>query len=154
MSGYLEDYGTADARRAKILKRIVLSLLLLAVLAGVLYFTLRDRKEKRQAAQFLELLRQKDFQAAYRHWGCTEAKPCPYYSYEKFLEDWGPKSGHADLSRLRVTKTRSCGSGIIQTLDFGGGEEVLLWVERKDLSLGFAPWPSCHPRMAAPLPES
>jgi hypothetical protein len=122
----------------------------LAIAGGGLYFMLRNYEEEKQAKLFLGHLRNAHYEQAYRVWGCTEAKPCRDYSYEKFLEDWGPKSPHADLSRLEVTRTRSCSHGIIQTLRFGEKNEVLLWVDRSDLSLGFAPWPTCDPRIPAP----
>ena len=150
MSNYLDDYGAGEARRSRIRNRILLTTALLAVAGGAAYFTFRNYSEEKQAKAFLEHLRAKQYEQAYRVWGCTETKPCRDYSYEKFLEDWGPKSAHADVSRLEVTRTRSCSHGIIQTLRFNEKDEVLLWVDRSDLSLGFAPWPVCDPRIPSP----
>jgi hypothetical protein len=35
-------------------------------------------------------------------------------------------------------------------MDFGAGDTLNLWVESKDLTLSFAPWPVCNPRWQAP----
>lgn len=150
MSGFLEGYGAGEERRERLIKRAALSALAVAVLGGGLWFWLRNWREERQVSRFLELLQRKDYPGAYHLWGCTETKPCRDYSFEKFLEDWGPKSTHTDLATLRVVKTRSCRGGIIKALQFPG-DEVLLWVERKDLTLGYAPWPVCNPRIPSPL---
>jgi hypothetical protein len=150
MSTFLDDYGAADARRERLRKRLLISLAVVVVVAGAAYFGFRNYSEKRQASLFVDLLRAKQYEQAYVAWGCTQAKPCPDYPYEKFLEDWGPKSPHADLSQLEIGSTRSCSQGIIQSLKFNAKDEVYLWVGRSDLTLGFAPWPTCNPRMKEP----
>jgi len=152
MSDYLEGYGVEDARRERLRKRALLSLLVIAFLGGVLWFVLRDRREKAQLATFYEALRSKRYEEAYRMWGCAKENPCRDYSFERFLEDWGPQSPHADLSGMKVVKTRSCRSGIIQTLDFNGKDELHLYVNRGDLVLSYSPWPICDPRIKPPTP--
>ncbi|MCC7155385.1 MAG: hypothetical protein IT161_12485 [Bryobacterales bacterium] len=152
MSDFLEGYGVADARRGRIIKRLILSVLGATAIGIILYFQFRNFGEERQASRFLSLLKKQDYQAAYRLWGCTPETPCRDYAYEKFLEDWGPKSPHADLSNLKVERTRSCDGGIIQILDFGKGDKVNLYVQRKDHVIGFAPWEFCNPRWQAPQP--
>jgi len=59
------------------------------------------------------------------------------------MEDWGPNSGRSDLSNFRISKSRSCGSGVILTVDFGQNHQDKLWVERQDMSIGFSPFPGC-----------
>lgn len=150
MSTYLDEYGAKDSRREKIRNWILISLAVVLVVGGGLYFTFRNYNEEKRAKLFLEMLRTQQYEKAYEVWGCSQAKPCRDYSYDKFLEDWGPKSAHADVSRVTVVRTRSCSGGIIQTLRFGEKDEVLLWVDRSDLTLGFAPWPTCNPRYSGP----
>lgn len=147
MPGFLDGYGVAEARRERILKGIVLVSLAVLVVGGILYFVFRDYREEGRVKTFLHLLEQKDYKGAYALWGCTVAKPCPGYSYEKFLQDWGPKSDHRDAAAAEITRKRSCSEGVIETLQFPGTREVWLWVGRKDLALGFAPWPVCNPRL-------
>lgn len=150
MSEFLEGYGVADARRGRIIKRIVLSIVGLAILTTILYFQFRNFREEHQASLFFSDLKKGDYQSAYRLWGCTPESPCRDYAFDKFMEDWGPKSPHADLSAMKVEKTRSCDAGIIQIVDFGKGDKVNLYIQRKDRVIGFAPWEFCNPRWQAP----
>ena len=150
MSTFLDHYGVDDAKREKRVRVLALSGLALVVLGLFLYFYFRNWKEEQQVKHFLTALSRKDYQTAYRLWGCTQEKPCRDYRFERFLEDWGPSSAHADVSALRVAKTRSCDAVIIQTLDFGKSPAVNILVDRRDLTIGFAPWPVCSPRMQAP----
>ena len=145
MPGYLEGYGAGEEKRERKLKRIALVAGLVLVAAGGFYFFFRNYRETRQAESFFDLLRKHDYKAAYALWGCTESSPCREYSMQKFLEDWGPASSHADLSRLQITHTRGCTSGVIIEANFGGGVIEFLWVDRKNRNLGFAPFPVCNP---------
>ena len=113
MPGYLEGYGTGEEKREKLIKRIALGFVLALILGGVSYFFLRNYRETQQARLFFELLRKQDYTVAYRLWGCTPTSPCRGYSMDKFMQDWGPKSPHADLSALKITKTRGCSTGVI-----------------------------------------
>ncbi|MBK5291786.1 MAG: hypothetical protein JJE04_08945 [Acidobacteriia bacterium] len=151
MAGYMDGYGVADAKREKTRKRIFIALGVLLVSGLALYFTFRNYREEKQVALFLEHLRNKQYAQAYRLWGCTESTPCRDYRFERFLEDWGEKSPHKQPGQAKIVKTRSCSGGIIQTLNFGkDAAEVLLFVNRNDLAIGFAPWPSCDPRIPVP----
>lgn len=142
MPGYLDNYGAGEERRIKIVKTVVLSLVSAAVLGTVLFFVFRNFREERQVKQFLAFLNARDFKSAYALFGCTDAKPCRAYAFEKFMEDWGPSSGH-NLSNARVTGSRSCGSGVILTVDYGKNQQEKLWVERKDMTVGFPPFQGC-----------
>lgn len=143
MSGFLDNYGVSDARRERNVKRWVLGCIT-AVLVGFLgYWFWHDFHEKRQVSRFFSLLEEQKYQDAYRLWGCDPANPCRDYSYQKFLEDWGPKSPHPDQSRAHVRRTRSCSEGVIQIVEYAPGDEVLLYVDRKTLQLSFSPFPYC-----------
>jgi hypothetical protein len=150
MAGYLEGYGAGEERREKTIRWIVLSAVLLAIIAIVAYYQFRNFREEKQITTFLEYLKRQDYKAAYGMWGCTDAHPCPQYAFNKFMEDWGPGSQHANIAAAKLAKTKSCDTGIIQFLEFPGQPEVQLWVERRDKTLGFAPWPVCNPRMQVP----
>ena len=64
---------------------------------------------------------------------------------EAFLEDWGTASGR---SGYRILKSRSCGSGVLQTVATGKGRERL-WVQRDTLVIGFAPPADLLPRICS-----
>lgn len=150
MAGFLEGYGVADARRSRRFWRLVMAGGLLAALGLTGYFLFRSWPAKRKVSEFLEHLRNKDYQAAYRLWGCAAPdSPCRDYTFDKFMEDWGPNSTHADPATVSIVRTRYCGPGVIVTLRSGSGPELPIWYERKDATIGFAPWPDCVPQPKA-----
>ena len=147
MSGYLDNFGVVDAKRERRNKRIVISILSIAVASGLLWYFFRDWKEESRVREFFAFLEKKDYKQAYALWGCTDATPCRDYAFDKFLRDWGPESIAGDVSAIKRGKVRSCSGGIIQLLTIKG-EEVNLYVKRDDLLVGFAPWNTCTPRIA------
>ncbi len=153
MASYLEDYGAGEAKRAKrerFIKRAILALVVLLAAAGLGWYFSRNLKEDSRVSAFVELLRKKDYPAAYAMWGCTVEKPCRDYDYKRFLEDWsgGP---HADASAVRIEKTRSCSGGVIRKLKYPA-DEVLVFVSRSDLQISFPPWgDACEVRLRAPV---
>jgi len=42
MAGFLDEYGAGDERRARIIKLILVSVVVAAVLSGLLYFLFRN----------------------------------------------------------------------------------------------------------------
>jgi len=65
------------------------------------------------------------------------------YPFDSFMQDWGPRSSHRDVSDYKIARSRSCGSGVILTVDFGKSQPEKLWVQRDDLTIGFSPMPGC-----------
>jgi hypothetical protein len=145
MAGFLDQYGAGDRRREKILRAVVISLVALGTIGGTLTFIFYNYRQERQAKRFFELLAGHDYKTAYAMWGCTDAKPCRDYPFPRFMEDWGPQGERADVANMRITRSRSCGSGVILTVDFGKSQEEKLWVERSDLTIGFSPYAGCPP---------
>jgi hypothetical protein len=143
MAGYLDQYGAGEERRGKIIKTVVISVLLLVVVGGSLVFVFHNYREERQVKEFLSHLGAHDYKAAYALFGCTDAKPCRYYPFDKFMEDWGPNSGRRGFEGARITRSRSCGSGVLLTVDYGKNQQEKLWVERQDMSIGFPPVQGC-----------
>jgi hypothetical protein len=146
MAGYLEQYGAGEEqrqRRAKIVKIVAITLVAVVLIGGALFFNFHNYREERQVKQFLSRLDSRDYKAAYALFGCTDASPCRYYPFDKFMEDWGPASGHSGLAAARITRSRSCGSGVLLTVDYGQSRQEKLWVERRDMSIGFPPVQGC-----------
>lgn len=143
MSGFLDTYGQADARRERKLKRALAAFCALAVLGLAAYWYLHDFREKRQVSQFLKLVAEHRYEDAYRLWGCDPSRPCRDYNMEKFLEDWGPKSPYGNVAKARIRRTRSCQEGIIQILEYGPGDEIFLYVDRQNRHLSYSPFGYC-----------
>ena len=149
MSSYLEAYGSSEeqkANRAKLVKRGLVLLILLLIVAGLGYVFFKNHSEEQRVKGFLEELLKQDFQAAYRMWGCTESTPCRDYAFPKFMDDWGPKGSHADIGSAHIGMSQSCGTGVLLRVDYKGAEAVPLWVERGTRVVSFAPWPECPGR--------
>jgi hypothetical protein len=144
MAGYLDSYGAGEERREKVVKIGLLAVLLAAILAGVLFYVFHNFRQERQAKRFFQLLAAQQFKEAYALWGCTESHPCQEYPFTEFMKDWGPQSGRGAVRDWRITRSRSCGSGVILTVD-GDHQQEKLWVQRRDLTIGFSPWPGCPP---------
>jgi hypothetical protein len=141
MAGYLDQYGAADARREKIIKTIVIVLVVLVAIGGPLLFIFHNYRQESQVKQFFQLLEAHRYQEAYALWGCTDAHPCTGYSMTAFMQDWGPDK--ANVGNYRIARSRSCGSGVILTVNFDKNREEKLWVQRDDLIIGFSPLQGC-----------
>ena len=146
MSSYLEAYGAGEELRAKRVRQIkVASIVLICVVivGTILYGIFHNYSEEQKAKAFVAALRSQNYAGAYQMWGCTDAHPCRDYPFVKFMDDWGPKSAHADSSSAQLAVSQSCGSGVVIRLDYKGAEAVPLWVERDSKVISFAPWPEC-----------
>ena len=151
MAGYLEEYGVADERRAKIVRRLAIAAVVLVIGSVTAYFVSRTWSAKSHVRAFLDDLRRHDYQAAYRDWGC--AKGCPDYPFERFKEDWGPKGDFPDPAAAGIKSARYCNGDVIVTVTAGKGKDAYLWFDRTNATLGFAPWQDlCNPRI--PVPEA
>ena len=144
MAGYLDQYGAGEERRLKIIKILVISIVALLVAGGISLFVFHNYRQEQQVKRFFALLERHDYQAAYQLWVRTDADR-KGYPFSSFMEDWGPQSEHPAVNGFRISKSRSCGSGVILTVDFKNGKEEKLWVERDDLTIGFSPLPGCPP---------
>ena len=145
MAGYLANYGAGEEQREKLIRRLIVGAVVVVIAGGILYFFLKNFRQEQQVRNFFELLAKQDYKAAYALWGCTDDKPCRDYNFQNFMDDWGPKSPHGNVSLFHIRKSRSCGSGVILTVDYGKEEPIKLWIQRADLTIGFSPWPGCPP---------
>ena len=146
MPGFLDSsYGVTDARRERRNKLIVLWILGIAIAGTILYFSFRTYRQERVVKQFLSLLKQQNYQDAYKLWGCTQETPCKYYPPERFNEDWGPAGQYKDAGNAKISNEDVCGSGVIFTVDIPKIDPFGLWVESSSNILGFAPngWARC-----------
>jgi hypothetical protein len=142
MPGYLDQYGAGEERRIRIIKTLVISLVVLMVVGSVLWYIFYNYPQERQVKRFFALLQAHDYQGAYEMW-VRSADDRKGYPFQSFLQDWGPQGGHPDVANYRIAKSRSCGSGVILTVDFGKNQQEKLWVQRDDLTIGFSPLPGC-----------
>ena len=143
MATYLDSYGAGDEKRFRTIKRVVITVVVVAIAAIAIYLFVKNLREKQVVKHFLQQVNSGEYQAGYATWGCTSAHPCPEYSYQKFLEDWGPKQGRNDW---RIAGVDGCPTGVIVTVKTPGLESEPLWIQRGDKSISFSPWPECQGR--------
>jgi len=146
--GFLDaSYGVAEARRARLAKRIVVYGVAVIAVASMLYFTFHTWRQEQTIKKFITLLQQKDYQGAYQLWGCTPQTPCKYYSPERFTEDWGPDGIYGSAAGARIQTVDACGSGdmkgVVFDIVFPKAAETGLWVDSDTNIISFAPWVRC-----------
>jgi len=143
MADYLADYGVKDQKREKRRKLIVLSVIGLVIAGGLIWFFGRTFTEERAAKRFFSALESKDYQSAYAMWGCTDQTPCRDYKFDKFLEDWGPKSPYANASEISTTLAEPCGNSVWITIKTPKTEELGLSVDPDTKVISFTPAARC-----------
>jgi hypothetical protein len=154
MPGYLDQYGAGEEQRESTIKRAIIAVVATVVVVWLGWYLLEDHHQEGVVKTFLTAVRSGDLQGAYRDWGCTSAKPCTGYSFEKFLMDWGPSKpgmpanddGPPDLARLGLTDSESCNNGVFLTVEVNSKRTEKLWVDKSSDEINFAPYPICPHR--------
>ncbi len=141
MAGYLDEYGVQDARRERLTKRIVIWGLAALIVGTSVFFYFRDWSEERVMDRFIALLKQQQYQEAYRMWETPDS--ARLYPPEKFTEDWGPAGSYKNAASLKIEDVDTCNAGVVFNIAYPGTENFGLWVERKTGIISFAPWPRC-----------
>ena len=130
-----EDVNRPEViRRERLVKRILIGVIIVAIVAGFLYWEFKNWPEERTAKRFLATLQRGDYQQAYRIW-----QPSSSYAFNDFLRDWGPNGEYGKVQSFKMVGSQSSGSGVIVTAKING-KEARIWVERKDKSLSFPPY--------------
>jgi hypothetical protein len=121
---------------------IVIALITIAIL-------LRFHTERNTVREVMNAIAVGDFQDAYKIW-----KPSPSYTYEDFLQDWGPDGYYGPVKSYRIDNhlTQKKGSAVSITVDLSPyqpfpadddgvkqskSKQVRLWVQSSDQSLSF-----------------
>ena len=143
MAGYLDQYGAGEERRNRIIIRSILAVVITAVVVTLGWYLLLNHHQEGVVKGFVAALKRGDTESAYRIWGCTSAKPCPDYPYEKFLKDWGPGADGPDLAVIGLTDSEECNSAVMLTLRVNPKRTEQLWIDRANDLISFAPFPIC-----------
>jgi hypothetical protein len=141
--GYLDQYGAGEEDRNRLIIRSVVSVVVLAIVVSLGWYLLKNHHQEGVVKTFLSDVKRGDYQAAYRDWGCTSAKPCSEYDFEKFNEDWGRSKDAPDPNILGLTDSESCGAGVLLTVAVNATRQEKLWVDKGSDAISFAPYPIC-----------
>ena len=141
MTSYLEEYERNSWGFGKVAKAVGF-----ALLAGIVGYCLwwlffRNWSEQARVKEFLSLLESQQFEQAYETWGCSVSEPCQFYSYEAFLEDWGPQSPLGPVKSFRLGRAYTQDEdGVIQEVTINGEKQPNLWIESDTLVISFFPY--------------
>jgi len=129
-----EHIQPIDLRAERRKRRLIFSIVLSLLLAGYLYYELKNISEERRASQFFAALQQEDYQEAYRIW-----QPTSSYHFDDFMEDWGRNGLQGPVYQYRIEDSRARGSGVLVRIRVNDAETTPLWVEKTAKSLSFPP---------------
>lgn len=133
-------------------KRYVIGGIVLAALVFlILWYPLHLQfyEERKTVELFMNEVAAGNLQAAYRTW-----KPSPSYTFQNFLDDWGPNNGTAPIKSYKIelergVKNASTAQIVVEVspdrsfpskIDQNSRtREITLWVDPKDKSISFAP---------------
>jgi hypothetical protein len=116
------------------------AVVVVVIVTALGWYLLKNHHQEGVVKTFLGDVRHGDYQAAYRDWGCSPAKPCSDYPFNKFTEDWGSA---ADPAILGLTDSESCSTGVLLTVAVNASRQEKLWVDKSNDAISFAPYPIC-----------
>jgi len=144
--------GTDEHPASKLRRYLISGAVLVALVAGGLWWMLRYHGEKVAVHHFLNAVVAGNMQQAYGLWSRSES-----YSLKDFEGDWGPDGYYGPVKSFNVTGTYrppDGSSGVVVIVDVSPyqpfpdkddaarqskSKEVRLWVQFKDHSLQFPP---------------
>jgi hypothetical protein len=143
--------NTAEEPHSKALRYLITTVVFVGLVLLAVWWVLRFHTEKQTVKHFLEALAAGQTEQAYSLW-----KPSPSYSYNDFLDDWGPNGYYGPVKSFRIESAEHLknGTGIIvaaevspyqpfpsddDTTKRNKTKELTIWVERSDQSLSFPP---------------
>jgi hypothetical protein len=143
MAGYLDQYGAGEERRNRIIIRSILGFVILVIAVALGWYLTLNHHQESVVKSFIAALKRKDTEGAYRIWGCTSSHPCPDYSYNQFLKDWGPGPNGPDLSVIGLSDSEECNNAAMLTVQVNPTRVEQLWLDKDSDLISFAPFPIC-----------
>ena len=90
--------------------------------------------------QFLASVQESAYENAYTFWGCSVAEPCRFYSYESFMEDWGPESPLRAVNSYELGRSYTQPNGVIVEVHINGEKQPNLWVQKDTQAISYFPY--------------
>ena len=137
--------------KSKLRRWMVTGIVFALLMTFGIWWLLRFHAEKTTVEQFLQAVIANDLQKAYQIW-----KPSGSYSYKDFVDDWSSSGYYGPIKSYHIeTAQKNKGaSGVTVVVELSPFDEfpdqddkvknyrtkeVRLWVESRDMSMGFAP---------------
>jgi hypothetical protein len=144
----LLDAPQYNAARARMIQRIVLSLLIAVVVLSVLAWVYWDWPEEHRVNRFFSAVEAKDMVKAFAIWNNDEQwqqHPDRYkdYDFTRFQQDWGPMGSGNDygvINSHKILMSKTVGNGVVIGVEINGGKKpVFLRVDHPRKTIGFSP---------------
>ena len=143
--------STGEEPDSKLRRWILTGAVFALLMALGIWWVFRFHSEKKVVEQFLQAVIAEDMPRAYQIW-----KPASSYKFKDFAEDWSASGYYGPVKsyRIETAQQKSGASGVTIVIELSPFDpfpdkndkvknyrtkEVRLWVENKDLSIGFAP---------------
>ncbi|MGH9481431.1 MAG: hypothetical protein ACRD1L_05010 [Terriglobales bacterium] len=136
------DAKPYDFRRDRRWRNAVITLVVLALLAGVWILFWPRFMARRTVDRFFQSLERKNYQEAYAIW-----QPDPKaYPMDAFMSDWGPKSQWGTITRFHIAqlgvpppRLGGHASGLVALVEINGNrtDEARIWIENGSRVLSF-----------------
>lgn len=141
----LLDAPAYNARRARLIRNVVIIALCVVVALGIGVWWFWDWPAQHRVNNFLAALEAGDFNKAYGIWNHDPAwqqHPDRYklYDFNQFQKDWGPAGDYGVIKSHEITITKTVGNGVVMGVNINGGKTPLfLRVDHKSKQIGFSP---------------
>jgi hypothetical protein len=141
----LLDAPIYDARKARLIRNITITALIVIVVLGTAAFFLRHWPAEHRVNNFLAAVESGDMQKAYGLWNNDPAwqqHPAQYkdYDFNQFQKDWGPASDYGKIRSHKIIMAARVGNGTVMGVDINGGKTpIFLRVDTKTKTVGFSP---------------
>ena len=138
--GFLDQYHERNWLYSKLVKGVGWAMLAAIVSYSFYWLFFRNWREERRVEQFLAAVQQAAYDDAYTFWGCSVQEPCRFYSYESFLEDWGPESPLRAVSSYQLGRSYTQPNGVIIEVHINGEKQPNLWVQKDTQAISYFPY--------------
>jgi hypothetical protein len=143
--------STAEEPRSKALRWVVGGLIFALLMSAGIWWLFRFQAEKNHVSEFMDAVVAGEFERAHQIWN-----PSPAYTFSDFLEDWGEDGYYGPVRSYRIATAQRLddASGVTVVVSISPfapyphhtekqkheqSQEVFLWVERSNQTIGFAP---------------
>ncbi len=115
---------------------LLLSVVVMALIAGLLAFRFWNFRQEHAVNQFLTTLEAGNYQEAYKLW-----QPAPSYTYQDFLHDWGAQGDYGKIREFEILGSTSKSGTVLVTVRINNEDPPRdLAVDSKTLGLAFSPF--------------
>ncbi len=141
----LLDAPSYDARRARMVRNLLITIGVAVLVLGIAAWFLWDWPEEHRVNQFFASVEAGDLAKAYGQWNHDpdwQQHPQQYagYDFNQFQKDWGPASDYGVIKRHRIVIAKTVGNGVVMGVEINGGKTpIFLRVDHKTKTIGFSP---------------